>query len=54
MKCTRAAFSQHIDEKPPRETTKTRDINGGLARVVELFEALKPRESAIMAGSTAS
>jgi hypothetical protein len=33
----------------PRETTKTRDITGGLPRVVELFEGRKPRESAIMA-----
>jgi len=35
--------------KIPRETTKTKDITGGLPRVVELFEARKPRESAIMA-----
>ena len=33
----------------PRETTKTKDITGGLPRVVELFEARKPREAAIMA-----
>jgi len=30
----------------PRETTKTKDITGGLPRVVELFEARKPRETA--------
>src|SRR5271167_2950336 len=35
--------------KIPRETTKTKDITGGLPRVVELFEGRKPRESAIMA-----
>jgi len=34
--------------KIPRETTKTKDITGGLPRVVELFEARKPREAAIM------
>jgi hypothetical protein len=32
----------------PRATTKTRDITGGLPRVVELFEARKPRETAII------
>ena len=31
--------------KIPRETTKTKDITGGLPRVVELFEARKPRET---------
>ena len=35
--------------KIPRETTKTKDITGGLPRVVELFEASKPRETAIIA-----
>ncbi len=34
--------------KIPRETTKTKDITGGLPRVVELFEARKPKESAII------
>jgi DNA-directed RNA polymerase subunit beta' len=34
--------------KIPRETTKTKDITGGLPRVVELFEARKPRLPAIM------
>ena len=33
----------------PKESSKTRDITGGLPRVVELFEARKPREAAIMA-----
>jgi DNA-directed RNA polymerase subunit beta' len=35
--------------KIPRATTKTKDITGGLPRVVELFEARKPRETAVMA-----
>ncbi len=34
--------------KIPRESTKTKDITGGLPRVVELFEARKPRETAII------
>jgi DNA-directed RNA polymerase subunit beta' len=34
--------------KIPRETTKTKDITGGLPRVAELFEARKPREQAIV------
>jgi DNA-directed RNA polymerase subunit beta' len=37
-----------IIAKIPRETTKTKDITGGLPRVVELFEARKPAETAIM------
>ncbi|MDX2092820.1 MAG: DNA-directed RNA polymerase subunit beta', partial [Kofleriaceae bacterium] len=32
--------------KIPRETTKTKDITGGLPRVAELFEARKPKEFA--------
>jgi DNA-directed RNA polymerase subunit beta' len=32
-----------------RETSKTRDITGGLPRVAELFEARKPKEAAIIA-----
>ena len=34
--------------KIPRETTKTKDITGGLPRVAELFEARKPREFAVI------
>ncbi len=34
--------------KMPRETTKTKDITGGLPRVAELFEARKPKEYAII------
>jgi DNA-directed RNA polymerase subunit beta' len=37
-----------IIAKIPRETTKTKDITGGLPRVVELFEARKPKETAVM------
>ena len=32
--------------KIPRETTKTKDITGGLPRVAELFEARKPKDHA--------
>ena len=31
----------------PKETTKTKDITGGLPRVAELFEARKAKDSAI-------
>jgi DNA-directed RNA polymerase subunit beta' len=34
--------------KIPRETTKTKDITGGLPRVAELFEARKPKECAVI------
>jgi len=34
--------------KIPRETTKTKDITGGLPRVAELFEVRKPKEHAIL------
>lgn len=33
----------------PQESQKTRDITGGLPRVADLFEARKPKESAILA-----
>jgi len=33
----------------PRETTKTKDITGGLPRVAELFESRKPKEHAVIA-----
>jgi DNA-directed RNA polymerase subunit beta' len=38
--------------KIPRETTKTKDITGGLPRVAELFEARKPKEYAIISEIT--
>ncbi len=34
--------------KIPRETTKTKDITGGLPRVAELFEARKPKGFAVI------
>ncbi|MBI2878230.1 MAG: DNA-directed RNA polymerase subunit beta', partial [Candidatus Rokubacteria bacterium] len=34
--------------KIPKETTKTKDITGGLPRVAELFEARKPKEQAVI------
>ena len=33
----------------PMDSSKTRDITGGLPRVADLFEARKPKESAILA-----
>lgn len=33
----------------PQETSKTRDITGGLPRVADLFEARKPKDAAILA-----
>ncbi|MBB5322307.1 DNA-directed RNA polymerase subunit beta' [Marinobacter oulmenensis] len=33
----------------PQESTKTRDITGGLPRVADLFEARRPKESSILA-----
>ena len=36
----------------PQESSKTRDITGGLPRVADLFEARKPKEQAIMAEFT--
>ena len=35
--------------KIPQESSKTRDITGGLPRVADLFEARKPKEPAILA-----
>ena len=36
----------------PQESSKTRDITGGLPRIADLFEARKPKEPAIMAEHT--
>ena len=36
----------------PQESSKTRDITGGLPRVAELFEARKPKDAAIMAAAS--
>ena len=41
-------FTGDVLAKIPRETTKTKDITGGLPRVAELFEARKPKEVAII------
>ena len=38
----------------PKETTKTKDITGGLPRVAELFEARKAKDSAIIAENDGS
>ena len=35
--------------KIPKESSKTKDITGGLPRVAELFEARKPKDHAIIA-----
>jgi DNA-directed RNA polymerase subunit beta' len=36
----------------PQESSKTRDITGGLPRVADLFEARKPKEQALLAQAT--
>jgi DNA-directed RNA polymerase subunit beta' len=36
----------------PQESSKTRDITGGLPRVADLFEARKPKDQAILAEKT--
>ena len=36
----------------PQESSKTRDITGGLPRVADLFEARKPKEAAVLAEAT--
>jgi len=41
-------YAGDVLAKIPRETTKTKDITGGLPRVVELFEARKPKEQAVI------
>ena len=41
-------YAGDVLAKIPRETTKTKDITGGLPRVVELFEARRPRETAVI------
>ncbi|MBI3358191.1 MAG: DNA-directed RNA polymerase subunit beta' [Nitrospirae bacterium] len=43
-----SVFAGDVLAKIPRETTKTKDITGGLPRVAELFEARKPKEHAII------
>jgi DNA-directed RNA polymerase subunit beta' len=43
-----AVSAGDIIAKIPRETTKTKDITGGLPRVAELFEARRPKEAAVI------
>jgi DNA-directed RNA polymerase subunit beta' len=43
-----AVSAGDVIAKIPRETTKTKDITGGLPRVAELFEARKPKEFAVV------
>ncbi len=47
-------FQGDVIAKIPRETTKTKDITGGLPRVAELFEARKPKEYALISEITGS
>src|SRR5262249_34590710 len=49
-----AVYAGQVLAKIPRETTKTKDITGGLPRVVELFEARKPRETAVISDMDAA
>ena len=41
-------YSGDVLARIPRETSKTRDITGGLPRVAELFEARKPKDFSII------
>jgi len=41
-------FPGDVLARIPRETTKTKDITGGLPRVAELFEVRKPKENAVI------
>jgi len=45
---SQAVAAGDVIAKIPRETTKTKDITGGLPRVAELFEARKPKEFAVV------
>ena len=44
-----AAKPGDVLARVPQESSKTRDITGGLPRVADLFEARKPKEPAILA-----
>jgi DNA-directed RNA polymerase subunit beta' len=44
-----AALPGDVLARIPQESSKTRDITGGLPRVADLFEARKPKEPAILA-----
>ncbi|MFV9875769.1 MAG: DNA-directed RNA polymerase subunit beta' [Rickettsiales endosymbiont of Dermacentor nuttalli] len=41
-------YAGDVIARIPRESTKTRDITGGLPRVAELFEARKPKDHSII------
>ncbi|MDN5247776.1 MAG: DNA-directed RNA polymerase subunit beta/beta' [Wolbachia endosymbiont of Tyrophagus putrescentiae] len=41
-------YAGDVITRTPRESVKTRDITGGLPRVIELFEARRPKEHAIV------
>ena len=41
-------FAGQVIARIPKESSKTKDITGGLPRVAELFEARKPKDPAIM------
>ncbi|UWI82988.1 DNA-directed RNA polymerase subunit beta/beta' [Wolbachia endosymbiont of Howardula sp.] len=41
-------YAGDVIARTPRESVKTRDITGGLPRVIELFEARRPKEHAIV------
>jgi len=43
-----AVYPGDVLARIPRETTKTKDITGGLPRVAELFEVRKPKENAVI------
>jgi DNA-directed RNA polymerase subunit beta' len=45
----REVFAGDVIARMPRESSKTRDITGGLPRVAELFEARRPKDAAIIA-----
>jgi len=45
----RAVGAGEVLARIPQESSKTRDITGGLPRVADLFEARKPKEPAILA-----
>ena len=51
------AEGQEIDQgsviaRVSQESARTKDITGGLPRVADLFEARKPKESAVLAGAS--
>ncbi len=47
-------FAGDVLARLPKETSKTKDITGGLPRVAELFEARRPKDGAIIAENDGS